>query len=170
MQTWIAATAPLRQRQHSNHLNKHIKRSADADVSESKDRTRQRSTSALAAGWFDQLDQARLRPPLFERPQNTSSSQLLQPSEVFQRLLIHQGLPTTRGQDAGGSGRSVLRSHSDPRAPPPHLFDHHQQRVRIRQPTRFTRTRLASDTRSIRIPLSNPTDPGVLVQKLQPPI
>ena len=55
------------ERQHSNHPNRRVKRSADADISESTDGTLRRSSFVLAGGWFRQRDQNRQRPPVFER-------------------------------------------------------------------------------------------------------
>ena len=85
-----SASAPPQERQHSNHPNKRVKRSADADVPESTDGTIRRSSSVLAGGWFGQRDQSRQRPPrpkpVFERQQNASSVQL-QPSDVSQYTL-----------------------------------------------------------------------------------
>ena len=82
-----SASALPQERQHPNHPNKRVKRSADADVSESTGGTIRRSSSVLAGGWFGQRDQGRQRPPrpksVLERQQNTTTVQL-QPSEVPQ--------------------------------------------------------------------------------------
>ena len=71
-----SASALPQEQQHSNHPTRRVKRSFDADVSESTDSTFRRSSSVLARGWFRQRDQNRQRPPVFERRQNTPSVQL----------------------------------------------------------------------------------------------
>ena len=81
------ASAPPLERQHSNHSNKRVKRSADVDVPESTDGTIRRSNPVLAGGWFGQRGRPRPPPPrpksVFERQQNTTSVQL-QSSEISQ--------------------------------------------------------------------------------------
>ena len=67
LQRRSSASARPQERPRSNHPNKRVKSSADADVSESADDIIRRSSSVLAGGWFGQRDPGRQGPPVFER-------------------------------------------------------------------------------------------------------